>query len=546
MHDKSIELSDLLDQLVGKYSDRFQAGERPSHREYLSKVAAEARPGLERCLKMIDSGLGQPCEGPQALVPGLHLGRYRLLREVGRGGMALVWLAQDEELKRPIALKILRPGLAMEASHVDRFRREALAIAKLQHEHIVRVFDVGQVATYHYLAMEYIEGPSFASVLEALPKDHGWSGEDLVRATGLPNASWLASREPRDASFECALLRLLVPVAEALGEAHARGLVHRDIKPSNILLRSDGSPVVADFGLAKADGDAALSMTGDPLGTPFYMSPEQAWLSETRVDQRSDIYSFGVMLYEAISGVRPFTAASVLEVFEKIKSSMPASLRGVEPRVSKDTAALVHRAMARRPEDRYDSAAELVADLECGLAGQPTLARRERGSAPMRAWAQLLLICSGYPYEYISARTLLGWPLVHVHVGQRHPGQKNRVAKGWLAVGDIAYGFCSLGGFSAGVFAIGGISMGLLLSLGGLVASALFGAGGVSIAAVAAGGVAVGLVSFGGMSLGYMALGGLARGWYAMGGNIGGQHLVDGTPSGITEEEFWDKLFSLF
>jgi len=304
---------------------------------------------------------------------------------------------------------------------------------------------------------------------------------------------------------------------------------------------------VADFGLAKAEGDAALSMTGDPIGTPYYMSPEQAWLSEIKVDHRTDIYSFGVMLYECLSGVRPFSAPTVLEVFEKIKTSMPSSVRSVEKQVTKDTAALVHKAMAHDPKDRYASAAELHEDLQNAILGLGTRARKELGNPLVRAWAFCRVALSGHPFEYISQTQLMGWPLVHIVTGRRYLGQKPRVAKGWIAVGDVAHGFFALGGLAIGVFALGGFSFGLLTAMGGISVGALIATGGISLGTVAAGGIASGGLTFGGISLGYMAIGGWARGWYAMGGNIDGKHLVHKGEGGLTETEFWEQgLFDLF
>ena len=144
---------DLLDRIVAEYSDELAAGRTPDRASYLGRVEPGERPGLERCLKMIEAGMARVPSGV-ALVPGLQLDQYELVREIGRGGMALVWLANDRELKRPVALKILRPGLALEERHADRFHREGLAIARLQHPNIVQIHGVGEAHGYHYLSME--------------------------------------------------------------------------------------------------------------------------------------------------------------------------------------------------------------------------------------------------------------------------------------------------------------------------------------------------------------------------------------------------------
>src|SRR5262245_50148552 len=203
------DLDDRLDRLVGEYSDLVAAGRGPSKQAFLERVPAEARAGLERCLKMIDAGLASAPGAALPLAPGLALGRYRLVRELGRGGMALVWLAQDTGLARPVALKLLRPGLALERAHVDRFRREALAIARIRHANIVQIHDVGADRGFHFLAMEYVEGPSLARVLEALgPRSaRRWSAEELARAAGIPALA------ARGRTLEHALAALLRPLA---------------------------------------------------------------------------------------------------------------------------------------------------------------------------------------------------------------------------------------------------------------------------------------------------------------------------------------------
>ncbi len=527
-------LDDLLDRIVAEYSDALAAGGSPALEDYLARVDPTARPGLERCLKMIEAGLAAAPAGLQPLAPNVQLGRYLLKRELGRGGMAVVWLAQDTELQRPVALKVLRPGLAVEAKHTDRFRREALAVAKLRHPNIVQIYDVGEQRGYHYLAMEFVGGPSLATVLAAVEK-HRYSADELRRAAGAPRLA------PGAEGFEQAVAALLVQVADALDAAHSKGLVHRDIKPSNILLHADGTAVVADFGLAMSDGDPALSMTGDMLGTPYYMSPEQAQLSGSKVDHRTDVYSLGVTLYEALCGTRPFEGDNALEVFEAIKSRLPRSLQAHEKRASKQAAAVVRMAMAHDPGERYETAAAFRADLESLAAGNPVQAWQKHGGWLRRCWAELRWMSSGFPYEYKTRTTLLGLPLVHVYTGRRYPGQRWRVAKGWIACGEVACGGLCAGGISAGLISFGGISFGLLSSMGGIAFAAVLSAGGVSSA---------GLVSFGGLSLSLLlaiggfarahaAIGGFARGTYAMGGNAEGEYVIRDGRADLTEEEWW-------
>ena len=526
---QAASLDDVLDRLVAEYADRVAAGAQPDRRAFLDRAPATARPGLERCLKMIDAGSGTGPGAPLPLTPGARFDQYELLRELGRGGMAVVWLARDTALQRPAALKFLRPGLAFEPRHVDRFRREALAIAKLVHPNVVGVHGVGAAGGHHYIAMEYIEGPSLATVLEALPPAERRSPEDLGRAAAAPALATDAE------TFEQAIARLLVPVAEALEAAHALGVVHRDVKPSNILLRADGSAVVCDFGLAKGGEDPALSLSGEPVGTPYYMSPEQAVLSGPGVDHRTDLYSLGVTLYEALTGRRPFRGESALEVLEAIRTQLAAPLGS---HVTRDADAVVRRAMARDPERRYRSAAAFADDLRGLAGGTATRARRDEGGPLRRMWTQMRFATSGQAFEYRSARTLLGLPLMHVYGGPRTPGTPRRVAKGWFAAGGEraiglvafsteAYGGVAMGAFACGLVAHGALGIGLLAIAG-------LGLGLISIS-----GLSVGYLAFGGVALGYAAVGGYARGIYAAGGSPHGRHVLNRDHEDAEAEAFF-------
>jgi hypothetical protein len=218
----------------------------------------------------------------------------------------------------------------------------------------------------------------------------------------------------------------------------------------------------------------------------------------------------------------------VLEVFEAIKTQVPPGLRSVAPATTRDAAAVVRRAMARDPERRYASAADLRADLVALGEGAATAARRAEGGALKRAWLQVRLSFSGQPYEYRSRTTFLGLPLVHVVRGRRLPGQRLRVAKGWFASGDVAIGGIATGPFAFGGIACGGIAGSALFSWGGIAVGLGASFGGLSAATLAIGGVALGFLAYGGAAFGYGAVGGYARGVYAIGGSPHGTHAWGG------------------
>jgi eukaryotic-like serine/threonine-protein kinase len=528
-------LDDRLDELVARYSDDLDNGSARPRKQYLEEVPPEVRPGLERCLKMIEAGTARTPAAGQPLMAGMRLDHYELVRELGRGGMALVWLARDSQLDRPVALKILRPGLALEQRHADRFRREALAVAKLQHPHIVQIYGAGEAHGYQYLAMEFVAGPSLATALDALPRDREWTAQDLARITSIPGLGL------RYESYERALCELLAPLADALQAAHDVGLVHRDIKPSNILIQDDGRAVLADFGLAKGDDDPALSLSGDALGTPFYMSPEQAYVSGNKVDHRTDVYSLGVTLYESLTGVRPFRGESFLEVIEAIRATSPPPVRAVTGQRTRNVSEVVRKCMARDPELRYSSAAGLSEDLVALSEERTTGALRDAGGPLRRAISGLRLMTSGHPFEYRSATTLFGLPLVHIIAGHRFPGQKLRVAKGWVACGDIAIGM-----FSWGIFSLGGVAIGAMSA--GVVSSAAIGMGGFVFAGMGLGlvscaGISVGWLAMGGMAFGYAAMGGMARGHFAAGGDARGQYILTDQHKDPEAEVFFENLW---
>jgi eukaryotic-like serine/threonine-protein kinase len=271
------------------------------------------------------------------LINTLFDGRYRILRKLGSGGMANVYLAEDEELGRRVAIKILNDRHASDESFVERFRREAKNAAGLSHPNIVSVYDRGEAEGTYYIAMEYLEGRSLK--------------ERIVGEGALPIA---------------AAIEVTRQILRALNFAHARGIVHRDIKPHNVLLAQDGPGdgeprfKVTDFGISRTT-TSQMTEAGSIVGTAQYLSPEQA--RGAAVDQRSDIYSVGIVLYELLTGRLPFTGDTPLEIAMKHLSEIPKPPSELRPEIPADLDMVVLRALAKDPEDRYESAQEMEREL---------------------------------------------------------------------------------------------------------------------------------------------------------------------------------------
>ena len=264
-------------------------------------------------------------------------GRYRLEARIGTGGMSAVYRALDETLQRQVAIKLMNREVTTESDQLERFRREARAVAQLSHPHVVGVIDAGEDDGRPYIVFEYVEGETL---------------KQRIRRSGqLPVAESVA---------------YAIEIARALGAAHARHIVHRDVKPQNVLIDEEGSARVTDFGIARTLDEEGLTADGRVIGTTDYVSPEQA-LGQP-VTGQSDLYSLGIVLYEMLTGEVPFKGDSQVAVAMKhVREDLP-DVQRKRPEVSASLAAVVDRATAKRPEDRYADDAELIADLEDALA----------------------------------------------------------------------------------------------------------------------------------------------------------------------------------
>jgi serine/threonine-protein kinase len=317
---------------------------RPDSAESAISWAPDERPAADAPLPT-DSGPTPP------------FGRYRVVRLLGRGGMGAVYLAHDPRLERDVALKIPAEGLRADPRAVEQMLREARAAARLHHPNICPVYDVGVVDGVPFITSHYINGEPLSAV---------------------------ARRTPPVPGSEAA--RIVASVARALDHAHRQGVIHRDLKPSNIMLDRGGNPVVMDFGLARRlppDGSNA-TMTG-LVGSPAYMAPEQ--VAHTRAGPASDIFSLGVVLYELLAGRVPFQG-SVPDVLERVVSDEPPPPSRVRPGIDPALEAVCLKAMAKRPEDRFRSMAELAAALD-------VLGGRRRVPAVLAAASAVLLVCGG-------------------------------------------------------------------------------------------------------------------------------------------------------
>jgi serine/threonine protein kinase/WD40 repeat protein len=444
---ESMSDSDVFNELAHEFAERFRRGERPSLTEYTDlypQLADEIRDLFPTLVMMEQLGSGADRDSdrvtgsfPQGRSIPERLGDFRIIREIGRGGMGIVYEAEQESLGRHVALKVLSHTRHLGPIQLIRFQREAKAAALLHHTNIVPVFGVGIHEDVHYYAMQYIQGQGLDAVLREMIRLRG----EVVQEPSMPHvepnsisvslaSGLLRNRFPVDPAMQGASARVpsaaarpgassegtapkgdavSLPVegssssssilghkettyfrsvarlgrqaAEALAYAHSHGVVHRDIKPANLLLDLQGTIWVTDFGLAKAEGSDELTSPGEVVGTLRYMAPERF---QGKADARCDVYSLGLTLYEMLTLEPAFTGSHRAQLINSILSLEPAPPRKLDRHIPRDLETIILKAVAKNPSDRFSTAAEMARELGRFVDGRPIHSRR--ASVPERLW----------------------------------------------------------------------------------------------------------------------------------------------------------------
>ncbi|HEV3005753.1 MAG TPA: serine/threonine-protein kinase, partial [Pirellulales bacterium] len=383
--------------LVEQLTERLQQGV-DIDLESLVRSNPQYANELRRFVPAIEALVGFGCdqpppnatgETPECELPTRLLGDFRIVCEIGRGGMGVVYEARQLSLDRRVALKVLPFAGMLDPRQLQRFKNEAQAAAQLQHPHIVPVYAVGFERGVHYYAMQYIDGQTLADVIDDLRTATGRSrveehqsrhpaprGEQGPRSSTGLIVGLSTSRATHGTEFHRTVARWGGQIARALQHAHERGIFHRDVKPGNLLLDERGDLWIADFGLAQMEAGARLTGTGDLPGTLRYMSPEQALGKRPLVDHRTDIYSLGATLYELLVLEPVFSGRDRQELLREIAFDEPWALRRRDPAIPADLETIVLKALEKQPADRYVSADELADDLQRFVDDQPIEARR--------------------------------------------------------------------------------------------------------------------------------------------------------------------------
>ena len=397
-----------------EYLADLEAGRLPDRARYFTRYPALAAE-LAECFDGIDLAQTLRPIVPAAIAePGVTpLGDFQIVKEIGRGGMGVVYEAVQLSLGRRVALKVLPFAAALDARQLQRFKTEAQAAAQLHHQHIVPVYGVGCDRGIHFYAMQLIEGRSLSDVIRELRRESG-NPEPLSGGSTTVDYDSQIDRVPtavlrttqhsgRAREVFRSAARLAADVADALEYAHEAGVVHRDIKPANLLIDARGAVWITDFGLAHVVADAGLTQTGDLVGTLRYMSPEQAAGRRAPIDHRADVYSLGATLYELLTLQPLFAGPDRARLLNQILNEEPRPLRQWDRAIPLELETIVLKALSKNPADRYATAGAMAADLRRFLDEIPILARRPTIVDRTRKWMRrhpsvvastvLLLVC---------------------------------------------------------------------------------------------------------------------------------------------------------
>jgi serine/threonine protein kinase len=369
------------------YVEARQAGREPDRRQLVA-AHPDFKVELEEFFAGDDeverlAGPLRACEGgvlqrsiPNEVAPDIgNLGDFRLLREIGRGGMGVVYEAEQVSLRRRVALKVLPFAAALDPRQIQRFKNEVLAAAQLRHENIVPVYAVGEERGVHYYAMQIVAGWSLAALISEL-KLPAEANRSTATGTTSPAAVLSSERSSGNRRYYDWVASVGRQAALALEYAHAVGIVHRDVKPANLLLDLEGHLWVTDFGLAQVAGETGLTATGELLGTLRYASPEQVLARRGMVDHRSDVYSLGATLCELLTLEPIFEGGDRNELLRQVADEEPRPPRSMDPSVPWELDTIVLKALSKEPSERYARAQELADDLKRFLDNQLVLARR--------------------------------------------------------------------------------------------------------------------------------------------------------------------------
>jgi serine/threonine protein kinase/predicted Zn-dependent protease len=367
------------------------AGEGP---ETIDPGDFDAGHRLEALFELLRRPAGAVEAHRDDLAAGTRLGEFTILRALASGGMGRVYLARQESLNRMVALKVCRYDLAADPRMKSRFLAEGLALAQLSHLNVVPVLSTGEEGGYLYLAMEYVTGPTLEQVLQAIRDSSADSLASAVVARVLADRNESRPSEvcgngnaKLDRAYQTWIVQTLQQVAEGLAAAHAAGVVHRDIKPANIVFAANGVPKIVDFGLARSTQGPSTTVTGEFYGTPSYTSPEQARGETVAVSPASDVFSFGVLLFECLTLHRPFRGRSSVDVLNAILNSDPPLLRSLAKKLPWELEAITDKCLRKTPTERYNSGQTLAEDLRSYLELRPISAR---ATGPIRRFTRMV------------------------------------------------------------------------------------------------------------------------------------------------------------